>query len=369
MERADRISALERLKNRTLSTAAVDWTDISRNIKSGTVLPIIGNVLRNEGIFDWYFKSDEIPDSGQVVKTVDDYLALRWADFLEYPLMDTTNLARVAIYNRVLAKSDVEARENYLLFLKGMLLEVASADPQQKDLVPQLEGQIERLSFSDMAVELDYPRLPPDTEDPLRCLARMHLPIYITTSYYDFLERALEKEGYPPRTQICFWSGESASVEAEHRTQHALELNRDNPVVFHLFGLERYPSTMVVSEGDYLDYLMRLTRDTNTQNPILPLYLTDALASAKLILMGYRLQNWDFRVLYRLIGESKLRPSSLLVQVDPKQLARDILKSEEVRKYLEKYFQDKSFMLHWGDPEEFVYQLCAEYKKWTQAES
>ena len=181
----------------------------------------------------------------------------------------------------------------------------------------RLEGQIEQVSFSDLVVELDYPQLAPGKEDPLRCLARMHLPLYITTSYYDFLERALEAEGYPPRTQVCFWSGEPASVEAGHHTQHALELSRDNPVVFHLYGLERYPSTMVVSEGDYMDYLMRLMRDTNTQNPILPLYLTDALASAKLILMGYRLQDWDFRVLYRLIGESKLRPSSLLVQVDP----------------------------------------------------
>ena len=369
MDRSDRISALERLKKRTLSAATVDWTDISRNIKAGTVLPVIGNALRNDGIFNWYFKTEGIPGNNQAIITVDDYLALRWADFLEYPLMDTTNLARVAIYNRVLSKSDVEARENYLLFLKGILLEAAGADPRVQDQVPQLEGQIEQRSFSDLVVELDYPSLPSGKEDPLRCLARMHLPLYITTSYYDFLERALEAEGYPPRTQICFWSGEPASVEAGHRTQHGLELNRDNPVVYHLFGLERYPSTMVVSEGDYMDYVMRLTRDTNTQNPILPLYLTDALASAKLILMGYRLQDWDFRILYRLIGDSKLRPSSLLVQVDPKQLARDILKSEEVRKYLEKYFQDKSFIIHWGNPDEFVYQLCAEYKKWTQAES
>lgn len=369
MERSDRISALERLKNRTLSTTAMDWTDVCRNIKNGTLLPVLGNALRNDGIFEWYFKSRDIAANNQSIKTVDDYLSLRWADFLEYPLMDTTNLARVAIYNRVLSKSDVEARENYLLFLKGILLEAAGADPQVQDQVQQLEGQIEQLSFSDLVVELDYPRLPSGKEDPLRCLARMHLPLYLTTSYYDFLERALEAEGYVPRTQVCFWSGEPASVQSEHRTQHALELNRDNPVVFHLFGLERYPSTLVVSEGDYMDYLMKLTRDTNTQNPILPLYLTDALASAKLILMGYRLQDWDFRVLYRLIGESKLRPSSLLVQVDPKQLARDILKSEEARKYLEKYFQDKSFVVHWGDPDDFVYQLCAEYKKWTQAES
>jgi hypothetical protein len=214
----------------------------------------------------------------------------------------------------------VEARENYLLFLKGMLIEAASPDPQGQDLVPQLEGRIEQISFSDLAVELDYPRFPPGNEDALRCLARMNLPLFLTTSYYDFLERALEAEGYHPRTQVCFWSGEPVSVEAEHRTQHAMELDRENPVVFHLFGLERYPSTIVLSEGDYLDYLMRLTRDTNTQDPILPLYLTDALASSKLILMGYRLQDWDFRVLYRLIGESKLRPTALLVQVDPKQL-------------------------------------------------
>ena len=265
MERSDRISALERLKNRTLSTGAVDWTDVSRNIKAGTLLPVIGNALRNDGIFEWYFKREETPEGNLALKTVDDYLSLRWADFLEYPLLDTTNLARVAIYNRVLARSDVEARENYLLFLKGILLEAAGSDPQVQDQVQRLEGQIEQVSFSDLVVELDYPQLAPGKEDPLRCLARMHLPLYITTSYYDFLERALEAQGYPPRTQVCFWSGEPASVEAGHHTQHALELSRDNPVVFHLYGLERYPSTMVVSEGDYMDYLMRLMRDTNTQ--------------------------------------------------------------------------------------------------------
>jgi hypothetical protein len=57
MDRSDRISALERLKNRTLSTATVDWIDVCRNIKNGTVLPVIGNALRNDGIFDWYFKA------------------------------------------------------------------------------------------------------------------------------------------------------------------------------------------------------------------------------------------------------------------------------------------------------------------------
>jgi len=362
----------EQLKQKMIAGIKSDRTDIYRRIKEGTVIPIIGNALRNDGIFDWYFSAADSTAATSRM-TVDDHLSHAWAEVIEYPLPDTTNLARVALYNRVLSTDDAGARVGYLNFLKSILLIVASNDPLVSDQVPELEAQIEQRTFSELVTELDYPRLPPGKDDPLRCLARMPLPIYITTSYYDFIERALEAEDRPPHTQVCFWNNEPPHLEAEHKTQHDLVPSVEKPVVFHLFGLEQYPSTLVLSEADYLDYLMKLIEDTvttktNTTNPILPLYLTTAMKTSSLVLMGYRLQDWDFRVLFRLIRQSSIRPYSLLLQVKPEQLARDEKSSAEVRTYLEDYFRG-IFSVQWGDPTEFVYQLCAEYKKWTQAES
>ena len=345
-----------------------DWADLCRRIKDGTVVPVVGNGLRNDGIFDWFFPAP--PD--QPALTVDESLSQLWAEKLSYPLLDTVNLARVALYNRVVCKDDEEAAVNYLLFLKSILLLAASTDPLVKDRVPALESQIEQKSFSDLAVELDYPRFDPGKEDPLRILARLHLPIYLTTSYYDFLERALEAEGRTPTTQLCFWKGEPPNVAAEHKTAYDLEPTKARPVVYHLFGLEIYPSTLVLSEGDYLDYLLHIISDmkstaTSTTNPIVPRYVRTALFSSSLALVGFRLQDWDFRVLYRLIRQNDIQRYNVLVQVSAEQLARE-LKSSEVRKFLEMYFKD-TFTLQWGGPDEFVYQLNAEYKKWMQIDS
>jgi hypothetical protein len=365
----------EQLKQKMMAGLKTDRADLYRRIKEGTVIPILGNALRNDGIFDWYFASEAAADPLNVSShmTVDDHLAHTWASLIDYPLPDTTNLARVALFNRVRSKDDEEAKVNYLAFLKNTLLLVASNDSEVRDQVPSLQTQVESRTFSELATELDYPRLPPGKEDPLRCLARMPLPIYITTSYYDFIERALEAVDRPPITQICFWNSEPPLLETEHKTRHDLVPTVNQPVVFHLFGLERYPSTLVLSEADYLDYLLKLIEDTlttktNTSNPILPLYLTTAMKMSSLVLLGYRLQDWDFRVLFRLIRQSTIRPYSLLLQMKPEQLARERGSSEEVRKYLEDFFRG-IFAIQWGDPDEFVYQLCAEYKKWIQAES
>lgn len=345
-----------------------DMSDIFRRIKDGTVIPFVGNGLRNDRVFDWWFAAEigEKQAGDEPSLSVDENLSVLWADYLGYPLVDTTNLARVALFNRVRSKDDEGAKVKYLKFLKKVLLLAAKTDDQVKDQVQALEGQIDKRTFSDLVEELDYPHFPPGQDDPLRCLARMPLPIYLTTSYYDFLERALEAENRPPHTQICFWVGEPANLEPEHQTQHDLEPTVSNPIVFHMFGLERYPSTMVLSEGDYLDFLLRITQDTDTRNPIIPLYLRAAIKASSLILMGYRLQDWDFKVVFRMIRESPLRPYSLLVQLSPEQLARE-MKASEARQYLEDYFRG-IFTIRWGNTEDFVYQLCTEYAKWTQGE-
>ena len=215
--------------------------------------------------------------------------------------------------------------------------------------------------------ELDYPQFPEGQENPLRLLARLPLPVYITTSFYDFLERALVAEGRQPFTQVCFWTRQVVNPDPQHVTDYNFVPSEQQPLVYHLFGLEKYPATLVLSEADFLDFLLRITQDTDTQNPIIPIYLKGKLSASSLVLAGYRLRDWDFRVLYRIVRDSPLHPFSMLVQIDPKQTS-GITDSEEARKYLEEYFRE-SFKIQWSDPNDFVNQLWEEWNKWRQGQS
>jgi hypothetical protein len=347
-----------------------DWALISRRIKEGTVIPIIGNAFFGDRIFEQFFADDNQAnqDQSQPALTVDELLAGEWANAIQYPLADYTSLARVALYNRVLRHHDAEeANRSYLRFLKGVLLAGAqNSDPRLAAAVAELGAQIEEKSFSDMVQELDYPQFPAGQENPLRLLARLPLPIYITTSFYDFLERALVAEGRQPFTQVCFWTRQVVNPAPEHVTDYNFAPSEQRPLVYHLFGFEKYPATMVLSEADYLDFLLRITQDTDKQNPIIPLYLSGKLSSSSLVLAGYRLQDWDFRVLYRIVRDSPLHPFSMLVQIDPRQMS-GISDSDEARKYLEEYLHE-TFKIQWSNPNDFVNQLWEEWNKWRQGQ-
>ena len=49
-------------------------------------------------------------------------------------------------------------------------------------------------------------------------LAKLNLPVYVTTSYYDFLEKALEHAGKQPRTEISYWRDNLKPV-AKHTSE------------------------------------------------------------------------------------------------------------------------------------------------------
>jgi hypothetical protein len=197
-------------------------------------------------------------------------------------------------------------------------------------LARDLRSQVDAFDFSDIAHQLDYPYFADArTEDPLRLLAKLPLSVYVTTSYYDFMERALDSEGRHPRTQICFLFGEPSNVAPEHRPDPDIVLTPERPLVYHLHGFERYPESLVLSEDDYLGFLARVSEEgKDTKMPFVPLYLSDALAVSSLILLGYRLHDWDFRVLFRGIirakkGAEMYRSAQgkfgLAIQLDPKE--------------------------------------------------
>jgi hypothetical protein len=340
------------------------------SISEGTVIPIISNSFRMEGIFrSIRVLTDKIPKtpkSSDEYLTINEQLTREWADSIQYPLPDDHNLARVAQYFQVHEKNDIaQAKTKYLNFLKTYLLE-NTLDEDYQSTVAQLKLRTQERTFSDIASQLDYPRLPPSSGDPLRHLANLPLPVYVTTSYYSFLERALELAGKQPRTQVCSWSGGKAR-KLEHLPDPNFLPTPESPAVYHLFGLENYPPTLVLSEDDYMNFLISVAEDTNTQNPGIPLRLREALAESRLILLGYNLQDWEFRVLFRFIlkfRKTEISPRSTLIQLKPR--SKKIEDERRSLDYLHRYFDIKQFGVKWTTAERFIQKLTEEWDKYTK---
>jgi hypothetical protein len=353
------------------------WEELDLRIQRGQVIPILGNSVRNDRIFDVDHDydlglADGKPHPRATQLNVEEELAEIWAEGIGYPLPDKHRLARVAVYNQVKSRDRAEAKRKYLRFLKECLLGIAAGDDRVADQVDELGSQVGSLSFSHIASTLGYPRFTQGCPDPLRLLARLPLPIYVTTSYYDFMERALYAEGRSPRSQICVWwvdpaDRQAVDLSAEHITDPGFVPSPENPLVYHLNGFEEYPESLVLSEDDYLDFLVRVSEEgKDSEAPLIPLYLSAALAQSSLLLLGYRLQDWDFRVLFRGLIKAKstsLRKFSVAIQLDPLE-QREITNSKEARRYLKDYFRTENFEVEWGSTDSFVQKLCQQWDEW-----
>lgn len=241
-------------------------------------------------------------------------VAQRWAGEHDYPLEDGYDLARVAQYVGVHADD-------------AML---------PKDLITE---ELQGLGPPDFG----------DADEPHLVLAGLPLPIYMTTNYDDFMSAALRHVGKEPRREICRWNG-SPAVQAQPThlgDGNALPPSRANPVVFHLHGHLEVPESLVLTEDDYLDFLVAVSRD----DELLPHQVQRALAGTSLLFVGYRLSDWDFRVIHRglvMAGEQSLRRLSVTVQLPRAEPARD---------YLDKYFGAMKVRVYWGSATEFMREL------------
>jgi hypothetical protein len=359
---------------------ATFWPELCRRIDAGQVIPIIGTAVFYEQLFD--MDGDGVVGVSRGAKSgnglsLEEQLAGAWAQGIGFPFSGRHCLPDIALYNRVVkCRDDQEAKVRYLNWLKNALLALAEEDPEvDAAVIAEQRQEIERSSFADIAVELGYPRPIQDQVDPLAQLARLNLPIYVTTSYFDFLERAILANGRTPRTQVCFWSRRNRSVEPtryvdeSHRTDHDFQPTAENPLVYHLFGLETYPESLVLTQDDHLDFLADLTQNGGNQtNPVLPLYLQRALTQSSLLLLGYHLHSWDFRILFRVLI-NLLPPRqvfNLAIQLNP-ETQQWVTSADDIKTYLKGYFEKPlNFTVEFGTTAGFVTKLWEAWEQWRR---
>lgn len=136
----------------------------------------------------------------------------------------------------------------------------------------------------------------------------------------------------------------------------------EEPLVYHLLGLDAIPRSLVISEDDFLDFLVTISADKG----IIPEQIKSALTISSLVLLGYDLQDWDFRILFRgLIARqrSEQRGVSVAIQLMPSDEAGEPDEADSAQDYLERYFDKEHFQVYWGSAGGFVQEFWRRWEK------
>ncbi len=145
----------------------------------------------------------------------------------------------------------------------------------------------------------------------------------------------------------------------------------DKPLLYYVFGKSQMEDTWVLTEDDIYDYLIQTTR-----YKLMPTVIRSTLTDGSLFFLGFHLDDWKFRVLFRMIlsipGSFNLtRYYHVGVQVEPDETT--ISNARRVREYLESYFRkpnpldsiarDPKIDIFWGTAADFLRQLKDQLKK------
>ncbi len=165
----------------------------------------------------------------------------------------------------------------------------------------------------------------------LRALAELDFPVVITTNYDRLFEKALAEVGKQP--QIAIYTKEREET-TDYRRPTAQE-----PIVFKIHGDISRPETIVITDEDYIDFVLRM-RDKEPYDP-LPRRLKVSLTEWTTLFVGYSLLDYNLRLLFktlRLKVDSANLPETYSVDFAPDPLVMDVW--EEQRRYVQFIAQD-----------------------------
>lgn len=279
-----------------------DWNGLLRQISKGRCTPFIG------------------PEACTGLYPMKRERAQKWADEEDYPLEDRSELARVAQF---LAVRDYEARP-----------------------IERITEEFETIQAPDFS----------DRNELHTVLAGLPLPVYITTNYDDFMFKAFSKRVMPrdPKREYCRWrkgmDNTATVLSGEYRPTVA------SPIVFHLYGHLDEEQSLVLTENDYLQFLVNVSREQK----LIPAVIQGAITGGSLLFLGYQLDEWDFRILFHTIEsylETTLTKAHVSVQIVPMVKPATTEQLQKATKYLNSYFEKLYTRVYWGTCHDFVEEL------------
>jgi SIR2-like domain len=286
---------------------STDWEVLLKRIKDGKCTPFLGSGVYSEG------------------PTLRTSVAKKWSDQYHYPFTDGTDLARVARFLTVEYGDAEYASSKYVEELSSVA-------------VPNFD----------------------DPKDPYSTLAKLPLPIYVTTNYDDFMEQALIKQKRDVKSDLCKWV--RGLDDTSPLAEQGFQPNVANPVVFHLYGYMQNQQSMVLSEDDYFQFLINVSTDPE----LIPKRIQQAIGGTSLLLLGYSLEDWDFRILFHfLAGYLKKSASRTHVAVQLSPSSTDANVKQRAQAFFDKYFESRSpdIRVSWETTQEVVTKLGENWKK------
>jgi hypothetical protein len=295
---------LQRLKEETLPRLKEeDWKVLIARINDKKCTPILGTGMRSS------------------VVTLRSKIAQDWTKDEGYPLEDSGNLARVARF--ISLKYDPEYTRRRLV-------------DQMATVTPP-----------------DYN----DPDNPYKILADLPLPVYITTGYDDFMFQALKKAEKDVQSEMCRWN--KSISDAPSILSEGFSPTVANPVVFHFHGSTDNLDSLVLTEDDYFEFLMNVSKDPK----LIPSRIEKAMTGSSLLLLGFRLSDWDFRVMFHLLAsylEIATSRTHVAVQIAPVADEAPEDHRKRVQSYMDLYFEKYKKLdirIYWGTSREFLHDL------------
>jgi SIR2-like domain len=310
------------------------WPALLRSIRRSQCTPIIGSHL------------------GAALLGTSYEIAQSWAETYHFPLAphQREDLPQVAQYLAVNQDSRFP-RDELLEYLRQELLRRYDS---------QLPNSLADASLAELFAAVGAQRRERDPADPYKVLAELTCPIYITTDTSNLLEEALKAVGKDPQAELCRWNAEVEQLPSLYDDDPDYRPTVERPLVYHLFGMNDETDSLVLTEDDYFDYLIGVT----TNKDLIPIAVRQALADTALLFLGFRMDDWNFRVLFRSImsqeGRSRRRKYAHIAgQILPEE--GRFLEPERARRYLDSYFQDVDISIYWGSVEDFTKDLLAQW--------
>jgi hypothetical protein len=142
-------------------------------------------------------------------------------------------------------------------------------------------------------------------------LASLPFSLVVTTCQDALLTYALKAAGKTPITQRYHLRGDKRD-----NPEFVVPGSPNSPVIFHLFGDAKEPSSLVLSENDVLDFLIRVV----AERPPLPNSLLRALkrVGQSFLFVGFGIRRWDLRILLKvLLRALELHRSGPAIAAEP----------------------------------------------------
>jgi hypothetical protein len=199
------------------------------------------------------------------------------------------------------------------------------------------------------------------SDEPHSILAAFRLPLYITTNYDDFMVRALTERRKEPAQEVCRWNSQLKKDPSPLYKSRGFSNTVARPLVFHLHGHVGEVSSMVLTEDDYVDFLVNVASDPG----IIPRRIEKALTETSLLFIGYRLADLNFRVVLRSLSRflgSGQRRRNFAVMLPPagegkKGKGQDAAARRSQEGYLTRYYDQLNVAVYWGTAQAFFQEL------------